>query len=96
MNNNCTCTDSCYLNSLCIAQCDYPLNNNQEYSLHDHDTLVLGYNVPSLEGSNITFACFPGMVLTGPTASTCMSSGLWIPNPKEVICLGKFIVTNQN
>ena len=41
-----------------------------------------------LEGTNITFTCSPGLVLTGPNTSTCMGNGEWEPNPREVECKG--------
>ena len=42
-----------------------------------------------LEGTNITFICPPGLVLTGPSRSTCMGNGEWEPNPNDVECKGE-------
>ena len=44
---------------------------------------------PALEGTNITFSCPPGLILTGPNTSTCMRNGNWEPNPQRVKCLGE-------
>ena len=46
----------------------------------------------TLEGTNITFSCPPGMVLTGPTTVTCMGNGEWEPDPTEVQCKGWNII----
>ena len=42
-----------------------------------------------LEGTNITFTCSPGLVLSGPNSSTCTRNGEWEPSPKEVECKGE-------
>ena len=45
---------------------------------------------PALEGTNITFSCPLGMVLTGPTGvATCMRNGEWEPDPGRVQCKGE-------
>ena len=46
---------------------------------------------PPIEGTNITFSCpaASGMVLFGPTISTCMGNGQWAPDPREVRCKGR-------
>ena len=36
----------------------------------------------------MTFSCPPGLVLTGPIASTCMRNGEWEPDLHELKCLG--------
>ena len=47
-----------------------------------------------LEGTNITFICPPGLVLTGPSRSTCMGNGEWEPNPNGVECKGKSTIAS--
>ena len=49
----------------------------------------------TLEGTNITFSCPPGMVLTGPTTATCTGTGEWEPDPTEVQCKGGNIIMAQ-
>ena len=49
----------------------------------------------TLEGTNTTFSCPPGMVLTGPTTATCMGNGEWEPDPTEVQCKGGNIIMAQ-
>ena len=44
---------------------------------------------PALEGTNVTFSCPPGLILTGPNTSTCMRNGEWEPTPQDVKCLGE-------
>ena len=41
-----------------------------------------------LKGTNITFTCPPGLVLSGPNTSMCMENGKWEPGTKEVKCKG--------
>ena len=43
-----------------------------------------------LEGSNITLACPPGMVLKGPSTSSCLGSGEWEPDPRDSKCTGYY------
>ena len=52
-------------------------------------TTVTGYKDLAVEGANVTFACPPGLVLTGPNTTTCMGNGEWEPNPMEVNCTGE-------
>ena len=40
-----------------------------------------------LEGSNVTFTCPPGLVLTGPSTSRCLGNGEWEPH-LQVTCKG--------
>ena len=42
-----------------------------------------------ITGSNVTFTCPPGRILTGPDASTCMGNGEWHPNPRNSSCTGE-------
>ena len=39
-----------------------------------------------LEGANVTFACPPGLTLSGPTTSSCVGRR-WKPDPMEAKCL---------
>ena len=47
-----------------------------------------------LEGTNVTFTCPPGLVLTGPNTLMCMGNGEWEPdlNNRQVTCKGAFIL----
>ena len=51
---------------------------------------IMGYEEPALEGTVVNFTCPTGMVLNGPSASTCMGNGEWEPNPLGVECKGKY------
>ena len=57
---------------------------------------VVSYIEPALEGTVVNFTCPTGMVLNGPSASTCMGNGEWEPNCSAVECrstgLGLFYV----
>ena len=57
----------------------------------DVSTMIIGYRNPAVEGTNVTFSCPRGLVLTGPNTSTCMRNGEWEPNPGEVKCLGSHL-----
>ena len=46
-------------------------------------------NGQSLVGTNATFNCPPGMILTGPSATVCMENGEWEPDPSEAMCKGE-------
>ena len=63
------------------------------------DVIVEGYDSEdlALEGTNITFTCMEGMILTGPNSSTCMGNGEWEPALREVECTGAhyFFVNRQ-
>ena len=70
------------LNFVSIATCGHPFEN-------DSTSLVItSYSHPAVEGSNITFSCPPGLVLTGPSNSACMGNGEWEPDPRAVECDG--------
>ena len=45
----------------------------------------------NLEGTDVTFGCSPGLILTGPNATTCMTNRQWEPDPREVMCKGAYI-----
>ena len=61
--------------------------------MKNQSTLTIKYESPALnvEGVSVTFVCFPGLVLTGPNASTCMRNGEWEPDPMNVECKSKII-----
>ena len=42
---------------------------------------------PAVEGTNVTFTCPPGLMLTGLNTSTCMRDGEWEPDPQHLKCL---------
>lgn len=51
---------------------------------------VIGYTGLALEGTNITFSCPPGLLLTGCGMATCKHNGLWEPDPSEAsYCVGQ-------
>ena len=52
-------------------------------------TVIMKYTDPAVEGSNVTFSCPSGLILTGPSVATCMRNGKWEPDPMEVACRGK-------
>ena len=58
----------------------------------DDSLRVLFDNEPALVGTNATFSCLPGQVLSGSYRSTCMKNGEWEPDPMEVQCIGKHVV----
>ena len=58
------------------------LDTFHEGFLHSADRNVF------LKGTNITFSCPPGLVLSGPNTSTCMENGEWEPTSEEVECKG--------
>ena len=53
--------------------------------------MIADYYDPALEGTNATFSCPPGLVLLGPTTSTCIGIGEWEPDPRQVKCSGKIL-----
>ena len=50
---------------------------------------IMGYGEPGIRDTNVTFTCPPGLVLTGPSQSTCMGNGEWEPDPREAQCKGE-------
>ena len=52
------------------------------------------YDYPALdvEGASVTFACPPGLMLSGPNTSTCIGNGEWEPDPRDVECKSKLIL----
>ena len=66
---------------VCVDTCNYPLSV-------DNSVRVSGYEQPALEGSMITVSCSSGLVLIGPSTSTCMKNGKWEPDPRNVECEG--------
>ena len=40
----------------------------------------------SLEGSNVTYSCWPGLIPSERRMAQCMKDGSWIPNPNEMEC----------
>ena len=54
---------------------------------------VIGHNMfPVVNGSNVTFSCPPGLILSGPNMAVCMGNGKWEPDPRMVKCTGEIIM----
>ena len=56
----------------------------------------MGYRDPAVEGSEVTFDCSSGLVMSGPNSSTCMENGRWEPDPREVECKSESYVSIIN
>jgi hypothetical protein len=68
------------------AKCDSPILLLSE----DSERLVnADYSHPAIEGTNVSFTCPPGLVLTGPSVTMCMGNGEWEPDPSQIWCNGK-------
>ena len=83
-------TSMCYhvmivTDALHTAKCNLP-------SRVDNTTRLSSYTDPAVEGSQATFSCPSGLVLTGPNSSTCTDSGQWEPDPLISTCRGMFVV----
>ena len=59
--------------------------------MENSSLIVSTYRAPALEGDIVNFTCANGLVLSGPNATTCMSNGLWEPNPRDVKCKGQHV-----
>ena len=69
-----------------LVKCISPLSLLSE----DNKRLVIAdYSHPAMEGTNVSFSCPPGLVLTGPSMSMCMGNGEWEPDPSQARCNGK-------
>ena len=66
-----------------LAKCDSPLSEDSR------GLVIADYSRPALEGTNVSFSCPPGLVLTGSSRATCMGNGEWKPDPSHVRCIGK-------
>ena len=55
-------------------------------SLVDSSIIILGYNSPAMEGSDVTFSCPSRMRLSGTNTSTCKVNGEWEPDPQGINC----------
>ena len=73
---------------LFVANC-----GNLAAKVKNQSTLTIEYDYPALdvEGVSVTFACSPGLILSGPNTSTCMGNGEWEPDPRNVECKSKLI-----
>ena len=65
------------------AKCDFPLSNDSS------GIVIADYSHPAIEGTNVSFSCPNGLVLTGSSTATCMGNGEWGPDPSQVKCIGK-------
>ena len=60
------------------------------------DSLRVLFDIePALVGTNATFSCLPGQVLSGPFTSTCLENGEWEPDPQEVACIGDLAIIHN-
>lgn len=74
-----------YLYNAPAAACEELLQDK------NHLVPVYSYTIPAINGSNVTFSCPPGMVVSGPEILTCMENGKWEPDPMMVECIGMTI-----
>ena len=70
------------------AKCDRPV-------LQSTFITITGFSDPAIQGTNITFTCPPGLVLTGPITSTCMENGEWDADLWSLRCKGKFQLNSK-
>lgn len=70
---------------LIAAECGYQQQANENNSID-----VVEYTDTTLEGSNITFSCPPGIVLTGPNKTMSMNIEQWEPDLSRVKCEGEY------
>ena len=50
----------------------------------------MSFSDPAIPGTNVTFSCPSGQVLTGPNKSTCMENGEWNIDLRSLRCIGNF------
>ena len=62
------------------AKCAYPSTHNGS------EIEIMDYVAPALEGSQVSFSCTPGLVLTGPNVAVCAGNGEWEPDPSQTNC----------
>ena len=77
---------------VCMPALNFVIANcgNLATIVENRSTLTIEYDYPALdvEGVSVTFSCSPGLMLSGPNASTCMRNGEWEPDPRDVECKG--------
>ena len=71
------------------AKCEDPQDGPSTYAANSIQ--ISGYDNPALQGENITISCESGLPLTGSNSliATCLDSGQWEPNPREIECEGE-------
>ena len=76
---------------LSTSNCKASSNCENPEAQLDDSVEVIGYlsKAAAVKGSNISFSCPPGLVLTGPNSSTCLGNGEWEPDPRDVKCKGE-------
>ena len=50
---------------------------------------VIGYKEPAIRGTNVSFNCPKGFLLSGPDTTMCVGNGEWEPDPREAVCKGE-------
>ena len=86
-------------NSVIICAPVYTTHNNVIVNCRVPDEpmsgTILDYdNIVTIEGSEITFQCNPGLSPEGEMTATCTNAGIWSPDPAGVTCMnitGKLI-----
>ena len=63
------------------GKCEYP-------EVHHNNIVIRNTSFPALNGSTATFHCPLGYVISGQSEAIC-SNGEWIPDPRNVECIGK-------
>ena len=68
-----------------IANCGDPVLSNSTLTGNEISVRTL----PVTEGISFNFSCPLGLVLIGPSTTTCMENGEWEPDPRQAKCAGK-------
>ena len=71
---------------LFIVKCISPLHLLTEAN---KQFVKVNYSYPTFEGTIAAFTCnTSGYLLAGPSTSTCMGNGEWMPDLRQVHCEG--------
>ena len=53
-----------------------------------HESIIItGSTKAATRGTNMSLTCNSGLMLSGPSTSTCMGNGEWEPDPREAECV---------